>query len=404
MEISAGSTAWMLVATALVLLMTPGLALFYGGMVRPKNVLSSLMHSFFALAVLSVQWVLIGYSLAFGGDVGGFVGDLRHVGFAGVGLEPKGEIPHLLFASFQGMFAVITPALISGAVAERVRFSTYAIFIVLWATLVYAPVAHWVWAEGGWLFELGTLDFAGGTVVHAISGVTALVFAKMLGPRLGFGRERLVPHDLPMMALGTGLLLFGWMGFNAGSALAANGTAALAAATTWLAAAAGGSSWSMAEWVRHRKPSMLGCASGIVAGLVAITPGAGFVSPLSALGIGALAGVVCYGAVLFKYRAGYDDALDAFGVHGVGGFFGAVVTGVFSSKSLNDAGRDGLLHGNPAQLGVQALGVAAAGLYAAVVSYLLLRVLRATVGLRVDESQEREGLDTVCHGEEAYNS
>jgi len=403
MQINSGSTAFLIVATAMVLLMTPGLALFYGGMVRRKNVLSSLMHSFFAIALLSVQWVLLGYTLAFGGDHGGVIGDFRHLGFSGVGLEAKGEIPHLLFAAFQGMFAIITPALISGSVAERVKFSTYAVFILLWSTLVYAPVAHWVWAEGGWLYELGALDFAGGTVVHAISGVTALVFAKMAGPRVGFGKERFIPHDLPMMAIGTALLLFGWMGFNGGSALAANGVAALAVVTTWLAAAAGGLSWSLAEWVRHKKPSMLGCASGLVAGLVAITPGAGFVSPLSALVIGGLAGLVCYGAIIFKSRGGYDDALDAFGVHGVGGIFGALVTGVFATKALNAAGQDGLLYGNARQLGIQALGVSVACLYAGVVSFVLLLVLRATMGLRVDEPAEREGLDASCHGEEAYN-
>jgi Amt family ammonium transporter len=403
MEIDAASTAWLIVATAMVLLMTPGLALFYGGMVRSKNVLSSLMHSFFAIALLSVLWVVVGYSLAFGADHGGLIGGLEHIGFAGVGTEAKGRIPHLLFAAFQGMFAVITPALISGSVAERVKFSTYAVFILFWGALVYAPVCHWVWAEGGWLYRLGALDFAGGTVVHAISGVTALVFAKMAGPRVGFGRERFVPHDLPMMAIGTGLLLFGWVGFNGGSALAADGVAALAVVTTWLAAAAGGLTWSLAEWVRHKKPSMLGCASGLVAGLVAITPGAGFVSPLSALVVGGLAGLVCYGAVIWKTRAGYDDALDAFGVHGVGGIFGAIVTGVFSSRALNPAGRDGLLHGNPAQVGIQALGVLAACAYAALVSFVLLAILRATMGLRVDESAEREGLDASCHGEEAYH-
>lgn len=405
MQVNAGSTAFMIVAMALVLLMTPGLALFYGGMVRKKNVLSTLMHSFFAIALISVQWVLIGYSLAFGNDIGGFVGDLSHVGFAGVGLEAKGEIPHILFAGYQGMFAIITPALISGAVAERVKFSSYAIFILLWATLVYGPVAHWVWAEGGWLYKMGALDFAGGTVVHLISGVSALVFVKFAGPRVGYGREKFIPHDIPMMVLGTGLLLFGWIGFNAGSALAANGIAALAAVTTWLAAAAGGLSWACAEWIRHKKPSMLGTASGLVAGLVAITPAAGFVSPLAAIFMGLVAGLVCYGAVLFKARGKYDDALDAFGVHGVGGLLGALLTGVFAQKALNPAGQDGLLvAGNFHQLGVQALGALAAAAYAAVVSAIILFALRATLGLRVDEPNEREGLDTTQHGEEAYNS
>lgn len=405
MGVNSGSTAWMIVATALVLLMTPGLSLFYAGMVRKKNVLSSLMHSFFALALVSVQWVLLGYTLAFGEDVGGFVGDLSYVGFRGVGLEANGEIPHILFAGFQGMFAVITPALISGAIAERVKFSAYAIFIFLWSTLVYGPVAHWVWAKGGWLFEMGALDFAGGTVVHLISGVSALVFVKFMGPRVGFGREKFIPHDIPMMVLGTGLLLFGWIGFNAGSALAANGVAALAAITTWLAAAAGALSWSCAEWVRHKKPSMLGTASGLVAGLVAITPGAGFVSPLAAIAMGLLAGLVCYGAVIWKVRAGYDDALDAFGVHGVGGLLGALLTGVFAQKALNSAAHDGLLaSGSFRQLGVQALGAVVAAAYAATVTAVLLFVLSKTLGLRVDEPTEREGLDTTQHGEEAYNS
>ena len=403
-EIDAGSTAWLIVATALVLLMTPGLALFYGGMVRGKNVLSALMHSFFAISLVSMQWLVVGYSLAFGGDIGGVIGDFRYVGLAGVGLEAKGQIPHLLFVAYQGMFAVITPALVSGAVAERVKFSAYAVFVLAWATLVYCPVAHWVWADGGWLFRLGALDFAGGTVVHLISGVSAFVFVRFLGPRVGHPREQFKPHDLPLTAIGTGLLLFGWLGFNGGSALAANGTAALAVVTTWLAAAAGGLSWACAEWLRHRKPSLLGTLSGIVAGLVAITPAAGFVGPLPAAAIGLLAGLVCYGAVIVKTRLGYDDALDAFGVHGIGGMFGALATGVFAAKIWNDGGQDGLLaSGSLHQLGVQALAVAAAAAYAATVTALILFALRKTLGLRVDEQEEREGLDTTQHGEQAYS-
>jgi len=401
--IDTGDTAWMLVSTALVLLMTPGLALFYGGMVRRKNVLGTLMHSVFAIAVVTIQWVLIGYSLAFGRDHGGFIGGFEHVMLAGA-TGAKGTIPHLVFVAYQGMFAVITPALIAGAFAERVRFPAYVLFILLWTTLVYDPVAHWVWAEGGWLFRMGALDFAGGTVVHLISGISALVFARVIGPRLGFGRDKIIPHDVPMTILGAGLLLFGWIGFNAGSALGANQTAALALVTTWVAAAAGGIGWTVAEWKRHGKPSTLGAASGIVAGLVGITPAAGFVGPGPAILIGFAAGFVCFLAVSAKMRLGYDDSLDAFGVHGVGGLLGALLTGVFASKAWNEAGQNGLLHGHAAQLGVQALGVVAAGVYAAVVTWLILLVVKALLGLRVEEADEREGLDTTQHGEEAYNA
>lgn len=402
-NLDTGDTAWMLVSTALVLLMTPGLALFYGGMVRRKNVLGTVMHSLFAIAIVSVQWVTFGYSLAFGRDHAGLVGGFDHLLLAGTA-DVKGTIPHLVFVAFQGMFAVITPALIAGAFAERIKFPAYVLFTLLWTTLVYDPVAHWVWAEGGWLFTRGALDFAGGTVVHLISGVSALVFAWSIGPRLGFGRDKIIPHDVPMTILGAGLLLFGWIGFNAGSALGANQVAALALVTTWVAAAAGALGWAAAEWWRHGKPSTLGVASGLVAGLVGITPAAGYVGPGPAIVIGLLAGVACFVAVTAKMRMGYDDALDAFGVHGVGGLLGALLTGVFASKALNSAGQNGLLHGNPAQLGVQALGVLAAGAYAAIMTVVILFLVKKLVGLRVEEADEREGLDTTQHGEEAYNA
>lgn len=397
-EIDAADTAWMMVSTALVLLMTPGLALFYGGMVGARNVLSTAMHSFFALGLMTLQWVVIGYSLAFGSDVAGLIGGLDHVLLQGVGLEPKGSIPHLLFMAFQMMFAIITPALISGAFAERMKFGTYAVFIVLWATLVYDPICHWVWG-GGWLGTRGALDYAGGTVVHLSSGASALVFAFVLGKRMA----PKPPHNLTLTLLGAALLWFGWFGFNAGSALASNANAVLALVNTHVAAAAGAFSWASAEWVKHRKPSTLGVASGLVAGLVAITPAAGFVGPVASVGIGLVSGVVCYGAVLFKARGGYDDALDAFGIHGVGGALGALLTGVFASTLWNPNGADGLLAGNVDLFVEQVIGVVAAGAYAAAVSFVLLKALDATMGLRVDTDTEREGLDEPLHGERGYH-
>jgi ammonium transporter, Amt family len=406
MTIDAGDTAWLLVSTALVLFMTPGLALFYGGMVRRKNVLATLMHSFGALALITLQWVIVGYSLAFGtSKLGGFIGGFDYVGLAGVGLEPRASaptIPHLLYCAFQMMFAVITPALIAGAFAERMRFSAYALFIVLWSTLVYDPVAHWVWSEKGWLLEMGALDFAGGTVVHLAAGISALVCAIVMGKRVGFPHERHVPHNLTMTLTGAGILWFGWFGFNAGSALGANGLAALALVDTHVAAAAGALSWLAVEWWHRKKPTALGIASGLVAGLVGITPAAGFVAPWAAAIIGALAGVVCYVAVISKVRLGYDDSLDAFGVHGVGGLLGAVLTGVFASKALNAAGRDGVIHGNVAQMWPQAASILAVGLYAGVVTWLLLKAIDKLVGLRVPVPEEREGLDSTEHGETGY--
>ncbi|WNG32023.1 ammonium transporter [Cystobacter fuscus] len=394
----------MLVASALVLLMTPGLALFYGGMVRRKNVLATFMYSFFALALVTVQWVLFGYSLAFGKSHGGFIGGFDYLLLNNVSLEPKGSIPHLVFMAFQLKFAIITPALISGAFVERMRFSAYVLFTLLWTTLVYDPVAHWTWAEGGWLFKLGVLDFAGGTVVHWTAGLSALICAVYVGKRLGYGRERFIPHDLPMTVMGAGLLWFGWFGFNAGSSLSAGPLAALAFVTTHVAAGAAALSWTAAEWFFRKRPTLLGFVSGLVAGLVAITPAAGFVSPGGSLAIGIIAGVVCYGAVLVKEKLHYDDSLDAWGVHGVGGLLGALLVGVFSQASLNPAGADGLLQGNPALLGKQALAVLAVGAYTAVVTLVLLKLVDKLVGLRVTEEEERMGLDSTQHGEAAYTS
>ncbi|OJH42864.1 ammonia channel protein [Cystobacter ferrugineus] len=394
----------MLVASALVLLMTPGLALFYGGMVRRKNVLATFMYSFFALALVTVQWVLFGYSLAFGKTHGGFIGGFDYLLLNNVSLEPKGSIPHLVFMAFQLKFAIITPALISGAFVERMRFSAYVLFTLLWTTLVYDPVAHWTWAEGGWLFKLGVLDFAGGTVVHWTAGLSALICAVYMGKRLGYGRERFIPHDLPMTVMGAGLLWFGWFGFNAGSSLSAGPLAALAFVTTHVAAGAAALSWTTAEWFFRKRPTLLGFVSGLVAGLVAITPAAGFVSPGGSLAIGIISGVVCYGAVLLKEKLHYDDSLDAWGVHGVGGLLGALLVGVFSQAALNPAGADGLLQGNPALLGKQALAVLAVGAYTAVVTLVLLKLVDKLVGLRVTEEEERMGLDSTQHGEAAYTS
>ncbi len=403
-RIDGADTAWVLVSTALVLLMTPALALFYGGLVRSKNVLSTFMHSFFALGLVTLQWIVIGYSLAFAPTHGGVIGGFDHAFLAGVGLEPRDgqTIPHLLFCAYQLMFAIITPALISGAFAERLKFSAYVVFTLLWTTLVYDPLAHWVWAPGGWLASRGALDFAGGTVVHLSSGISALVFAIVLGPRLGYPRQKMLPHDLTMTMIGAGLLWFGWIGFNAGSALASGGLSALALINTHVAAAIGALTWAGIEWVRHHKPSALGVASGLVAGLVAITPAAGFCGPVAAAGIGLAAGAACYGGVLLKQKLSYDDALDAFGVHGLGGALGAVLTGVVASKYWNPAGGDGLLAGGVDTFLECLLAVLVAGAYAAIVSLALLKVIDRVMGLRPDPEIEYEGLDVALHGEEAY--
>ena len=359
-----GDTAFVLVSSALVMFMTPGLALFYGGMVRAKNVLSTVMHSMFALGLVSVLWVVVGYTLAFGPDKGGLIGGFDFLGFAGVGQEPNADlaatIPHVLFALFQMMFAIITPALITGAFAERMKFSGYVMFTAIWLLIVYAPVAHWVWAPGGWIRELGALDFAGGTVVHINAGIAALAAAIIVGKRRGFGKEAMVPHNLTMTMLGTGILWFGWFGFNAGSALGANGLAASAFLATNLGAAAGACGWALLEVRRDKRPTTLGVASGAVAGLVAITPAAGFVGPLSAIAIGLVAGVVCSSAVGLKFRFGYDDSLDVVGVHLIGGMIGALLTGVFADTAINSAGTDGLLFGGGfALLGTQVVAVTA---------------------------------------------
>ena len=393
-------TAWLMVSCALVMLMTPGLALFYGGMVGSKNVLSSFMHSFIALGIITLQWVIIGYSLSFGSDLGGgFIGGFEYAFLNGVGLEPQegSTIPHILFMAFQMMFAIITPALISGAIAERMKFSAYFLFIILWATLVYDPICHWVWGPDGWLGARGALDFAGGTVVHLSSGAAALVCAIFIGRRSRPGP----PHNLTLTMLGAGLLWFGWFGFNAGSALAANENAALALVNTHVAAGAAAFSWAIVEWLKQGKPTALGVASGLVAGLVVITPAAGFVGPTSAVIMGLIVGPVCYGAVMLKGKLGYDDALDAFGIHGVGGALGAILTGVFAAEVWG--GANGLIDGNSELFIENIIGVLAAATYSVVVTFVILKVIDATVGLRVSNDQESEGLDTNLHGEEGYH-
>lgn len=402
---NSGDTAFMLVATAMVMLMTPGLALFYGGLVRKKNVLATTMQSFVALGLISVIWVVYGYSLAFGPDVGHFIGNLEYLFLNNVGLEPgpySETIPDLLFCAFQLMFAIITPALITGAFAERMKFSAYLAFTLLWSTFVYLPVCHWVWGKGGWLGEMGALDFAGGTVIHINSGAAALVAALVLGRRYGYGRESMHPHNLPMTVLGAGLLWFGWFGFNAGSSLSAGPIAALALITTQVATGAGALTWILAEWKVQGKPTTLGAASGALAGLVAITPGAGFVTPVSAMIMGAVAGVICYLAVLAKSRLGYDDSLDVVGVHGVGGIWGALATGIFASSAVNPAG-SGLLDGNAHQLLVQAIGVGATIVYSVIVSFLLLKSIDVIIGLRVSSEEEAQGLDVTQHSEVGYD-
>jgi len=405
-DISAGDTAWVMASAALVMLMTPGLALFYGGLVRPKNVLSTIMHSFFILALISVQWVLWGYSLAFGPDVKGVIGSLAWIGLNGVGPEPNADyaatIPHLAFMAFQMMFAIITPALITGAFAERKRFKAFVLFSLLWATFVYDPLAHWVWGMDGWLRNLGALDFAGGTVVHISSGVSALVAALVLGHRYGLGKEKMEPHDLTMTVLGAGLLWFGWFGFNAGSALAANGLAAVAFTTTNTAAAMGALTWVTVAWAHKGHPSVLGAAAGAVAGLVAITPAAGFVTPMSAILIGFGAGVICYGAIQLREKLRVDDALDVWAVHGVGGTWGALATGIFATTAVNPAGANGLLYGNPSQFLTQLLAVAVSWIFCGVMTFVILKIVDAVIGLRVEEQEEVLGLDISQHGEPAY--
>jgi len=403
---SSGDTAWLLTASALVMMMTaPGLALFYGGLVSQRNVLSTLMHSFFILCLISVQWVVLGYSLSFGPDLGGIIGRLAYLGLRGIGGEPMAgmSVPPLAFVMFQGMFAVITVALITGTFVERIRFTAFLLFALLWATLVYAPLAHWVWG-GGWLMKLGALDFAGGTVVHISSGVSALVASLIIGRRAGYPEKVLPPHNVPMTIMGAALLWFGWFGFNAGSALAANGLAAIAFTATHAAAAMAGLTWAFTEWFHRGKPTVLGTATGAVAGLVAITPASGYVSAIAALAIGVGAGLVGYwGVNVLKPRLGYDDSLDVFGVHGMCGTWGALATGLFASRSVNPMGADGAFFGNPGQLLVQLIGVLATWALAAGMTFLILKVVAVFTPLRVTEEEEIAGLDLVLHGEVAYN-
>jgi Amt family ammonium transporter len=406
-KIDSGDTAWLLMSSALVLLMTaPGLALFYGGMVRQKNALATIMQSFIIMALISVQWVLWGYSLAFGPDVGGLIGGLEWLGLRGVGLDPgpySDTVPHQAYMLFQLMFAIITPALITGTFVERMKFSTFIVFTLLWATLVYDPLAHWVWGKGGWLGSFGTLDFAGGTVVHISSGLSALAAALVIGRRRGFGHESMPPHSLPLTVAGAALLWFGWFGFNAGSALSAGALATSAFTVTNTAAASAALSWMFSEWAIRGKPTVLGAASGAVAGLVAITPASGYVGPLASIVIGGVAGFLCFNACNLKTKLGYDDSLDVVGVHGMGGTWGALATGLFATKEINAAGADGLFYGNPGQLWNQFIGILAAGALGFVMTWIILKVLDAIMGLRVTDEEEVEGLDLSQHSETAYS-
>jgi Amt family ammonium transporter len=403
-EISAGDTAWLLMSAALVMLMTPALGFFYGGLVRRKNVLATIMHSFFILCLISVQWVLWGYTLAFGPDHGGVIGGLDWAALKGVGQDAgpyAPTVPHEAFMVFQMMFAVITPALITGAFAERKRFKAFVVFTLLWATLVYDPVAHWVWG-GGWLGQLGALDFAGGTVVHITSGVSALVAALVLGRRVGYGRDALEPHDATMTVLGASLLWFGWFGFNAGSAISSGGLAANAFVVTNTAAAMAALTWMTVSWLHKGAPSVLGAAAGAVAGLVAITPASGYVDVSASILIGLGAGIFCYTAIQLTKRFRVDDALDVFGVHGVGGAWGALATGIFATVAINSGGKDGLVAGNPQQLGIQAIAVGVSIAYSAVMTFVILKLIDVFVGLRVGEQEEVLGLDASQHREAAY--
>ncbi|MFC2040715.1 ammonium transporter [Chloroflexota bacterium] len=404
MLVSSGDTAWVLVSSALVLLMTPGLALFYGGMARRKNLLSTIMMSFAVMGLIGLIWVLWGYSLSFGSDAGGFIGGLNFLGLAGVGMEPSGiyatSIPHLAFMAFQGMFAIITVALITGAVVERIKFSAMMLFAALWITVVYTPVCHWVWGDGGWLGGIGALDFAGGAVVHINAGVSALALVTLLGRRRGFPKELMEANNIPMVALGAGLLWFGWFGFNAGSALAANGLAANAFVATNISAAAAGFTWMIISWL-HRRPSLLGTVTGAVAGLVAITPAAGFVTPLAGIPIGIGVSVISYYSIIFmKNKLGFDDSLDVFAVHGMGGIWGALATGIFARSTIG--GTSGLFEGNGGQVLVQLLSILAVAAFAFVMTWILGKLVDVTIGLRVGQPEEIIGLDISQHGERAY--
>ena len=406
-KIDTGDTAWILISTALVMLMTPGLALFYGGMVRGKNVLGTLMQSFVAIALISVQWILIGYSLSFGPDINGLIGSLDWIGLRGVGIEPNPDyaptIPHMAFMMYQAMFAVITPALITGAFAERMKFSAYLLFILLWSTIVYDPVAHWIWGTGGWLKKMGALDFAGGIVVHLISGISALAAALIIGRRKGYLQEAMYPHNLPMTVLGAGLLWFGWFGFNAGSALSAGTLSTMAFVATHTSAVSATLIWVIIEWIHRGKPTMFGAATGSIAGLATITPASGFVSPMSALIIGLAAGAVCYVSLNMKTKLGYDDSLDAFGVHGVGGFVGTFATGIFASTLINPAGSNGLLFGSHQLFVSQMTAMAVTAVYSFIATVILLKIIDKFIGLRIDQESELHGLDISQHGETGYS-
>lgn len=403
--IDAGDTAWVLISAALVFIMTPGLGFFYGGMVRDKNVLTTIMQSFFIVAMISVEWIILGYAMTFGTDISGFIGSLDKVGLAGIGMSvlENGTIPELAFVAFQCMFAVITPALITGAFAERVKFHAFAIFILLWAIFIYNPMAHWVWG-GGFLAKLGALDFAGGLVIHILSGVSGLTLCILLGKRHGLGKIPMLPHNLPMTVLGTTLLWFGWFGFNAGSALGANGLAASAFIATQGAAAAATVSWVVVEWILNGKPTILGAASGCIAGLVAITPAAGFVAPIPAIIIGAVGGVLCYFAVAaLKAKLGYDDSLDAFGIHGLGGTWGSIATGLWATTEINPDGANGLFYGETHLLFAQIISTFVAYAFAIVGTIILYKIVNAFTHMRADKNEEITGLDITEHGERAYN-
>ena len=403
---SVGDTAFVLMSAALVMFMTPGLALFYGGMVRKKNVLGTIMQSFIVIALISIEWILWGYSMAFGPDKFGIIGGLEWFGLRGVGLEPHPvyapTVPHQVFMIYQCMFAVITPALITGAFAERMKFGPFLLFSLLWATFVYNPLTHWIWGDGGWLGRIGTLDFAGGVAVHVSSGVAALVAAVMLGKRRGYGTEEMRPHNLPMTLLGAGILWFGWFGFNAGSALSAGRLAGVAFVATHIAGSAGALTWIAIEWKLHGKATTLGAASGAVAGLATVTPAAGFVGPLSAALIGVMAGAVCYLGILAKNKFRYDDSLDVVGIHGVGGVFGLLAAGLFASKLVNPGGANGLFFGNPSQLAIQGVAIFVTIVYTFVITYILFKVVDKLFGLRVSENDELVGLDLNQHEETGY--
>ncbi|MCK9363245.1 MAG: ammonium transporter [Syntrophales bacterium] len=403
---NSGDTAWLLVCCSLVLLMTPALALFYGGMVRRKNVLSTLTLSYTFMALIGIQWILYGYSLSFGQDIQGLIGGLNFTGFSGVGALPNADysktIPHGLFAAFQMMFAVITPALITGAFVERVKFISFLIFSLLWATLVYDPLCHWVWGQGGWLREMGVLDFAGGTVVHIAAGFSALAFALVIGPRKGFGKSPMEPNNIPLTVIGAGLLWVGWFGFNAGSALAADGVAVNALLATNTSGAAAGLVWMLLSWLDGR-PSTLGIATGMVVGLAAVTPASGFVTPLAAMLIGAVAAPISYYAMRFREKRRWDESLDVWACHGVGSTWGMIATGLFATTAVNAAGGNGFFFGNPGQLSIQIIGIVATAAFSFGVTYALAKLLNASIGLRVTAAEEEVGLDISSHGERSYS-